>query len=288
MNFWNRLLQRVVLKYQARLRQLGVDVCAVGYTSPAPELRDLTEEFFARTSPCSAIEWNLEAQLSYLDSVFPNYAGEDQFSSNPGLSPVDAAILHCMIRHHKPGKIIEVGSGYSTQFCARACLRNAAEGAAVELLAVEPHPSETLRRGFPGLTRLERRRAQDLPVSFYADCNLLFIDSSHIVKAGSDVTFLVLEVLPMLRPGTLVHFHDILLPNEYWPGWLRDGRSYWNEQYLVHAFLAFNATYDVQWASRYMHVHYADAIKTVFPFFDVAKHRISSLWIQRCAGDTDG
>jgi hypothetical protein len=146
---------------------------------------------------------------------------------------------------------------------------------------VEPHPDELLRKGFPGLTRLVQRRAQDLGVSFYSDCDLLFIDSSHIVKAGSDVTFLVLEVLPVLPCGTVVHFHDILLPNEYWPEWIKDGGVHWNEQYFLHAFLAFNPAYEVLWASRYMHLRDADGIKQVFPFFDPGEHHITSLWLRR-------
>lgn len=281
MNLASRLIRKVLLRYRVQLRNLGVDVCASGYTSPVPELRDLTDEFFARTFPCHSIDWSLQTQLWYLNSVFPTYSQEDIFPQNSGLSVVDAAILHCMIRHHKPRKIVEVGSGSSTQFSARACLRNAAEGKGVDLIAVEPHPNEMLLGGFSGLTRLEQHRAQDLPTSFYADCDLLFIDSSHIAKAGSDVTFLVLEVLPVLRAGALVHFHDILLPNEYWSEWLRETGNYWNEQYVIQAFLAFNSEYEIQWASRYMHLRDAPAIRKVFPFFQENKHHITSLWLKR-------
>ena len=194
---------------------------------------------------------------------------------------VDAAILHAMIRHHKPRKMIEIGSGSSTQIAARACLMNEKEGSSCKLIAVEPYPSQMLESGFPGLTALKKQKVQTINTHEFEDIDLLFIDSSHIAMIGSDVVYEQLEILPRLKPGCLVHFHDILLPGEYWKDWVKQNHYFWSEQYLLWAFLLFNDTFEVIWASRYMHLKDSGAIKRVFPYFAPEHHHITSFWIRR-------
>ena len=152
-----------------------------------------------------------------------------------------------MVRLLRPARVLELGSGYSTLVSAAACVVNAAGGDPCELVACDPFPA-VAAEGLPGLTRLERVAAQDLPLDRFrelAEGDILFVDTTHTVKLGSDVNFIVLEVLPELRPGVVVHFHDVFLPWEYPRYWVESLGLYWSEQYLLQAFLAMNPGYEV-------------------------------------------
>ena len=212
---------------------LGIHVTPDHFFYPIPSTRDLDDALFARQSECVGIDWNIGVQARYLREVFPKFALEIVFKENVGLSLVDAAVLHFMIRYHQPRKIIEIGSGASTRFAANACLMNAQEGTTCDLIAVEPYPNSDLEKGFPGLSQLRREKVQSISVSEFEDCDLVFIDSSHVVKIGGDVNYEQLEILPRLKPGCLIHFHDILLPGEYWKDWVKEKHYFWSEQYLL-------------------------------------------------------
>jgi predicted O-methyltransferase YrrM len=248
---------------------------------PIPSTRDLEDTIFERKSECVGLDWNLPVQINYLDTIFPKYAQEVEFKQNPGLSLVDAAVLHAMVRHHKPKKMIEIGSGSSTRIAAEACLLNKKEDQPCRLIAVEPFPDRQLDEGFPGLTELKKQKVESVGTKEFVDCDLLFIDSSHMAMIGSDVLYEQLEILPRLKPGCLIHFHDILLPGEYWKDWVKDHHLFWTEQYLLWAFLLFNNSFEVIWASRFMHLRDSTAIQEVFPYFKPDEHRITSFWIKR-------
>lgn len=259
----------------------GLHVMPAHYFSPIPMTHELTPRLFERRSACVGVQWNDDLQDHYLDEVFPRFVGEVEVYENTGLSMVDAAVLHAMIRHHRPRRIVEIGGGESTRFSARASLLNQAAGTPCELITVEPYPKSELRVGMAGLARLVEARVQDVELGLFADAELVFIDSSHTVRIGGDVVHELLEIVPRLKVGTLVHFHDILLPGEYWPDWVRGKRYFWGEQYLLQAFLAFNRAFRVVWASRYMHLRAGKSLQRVFPYFDADHHRITSFWIQR-------
>jgi hypothetical protein len=274
---------RVVRPFYGLFEVLGFHVMPVHFYSPIPPTRDLTDDVFARVSDCVGVDWNLPGQQRYLTEVFPKYVREEEFPVNPGLSPVDAAILHAMIRHHKPRKMVEIGSGFSTQFAARACFRNAQEGCPCELIAIEPYPAGFLKKGFPGLSRLIESKVEKVPLKDVVDCDILFIDSSHVVRIGGDVNYEILELLPRLKTGALVHWHDILLPGEYWKGWVMNRHFFFTEQYLLQAFLQFNSVFEVAWASRYMNLNHLEDVRQTFPFFDPHHddHHITSFWVRR-------
>src|SRR4029079_12969350 len=125
--------------------------------------------------------------------------------------------------------------------------RNAADGSPLTLEVFDPFPG-VVSEGLPGLSRLERIGAQQVPLETFESLesgDVLFVDTTHTVKVGSDVNFIVLEVLPRLREGVHVHLHDIFLPYEYPRKWLEDYGLYWTEQYLVHAFLVYNSAFEV-------------------------------------------
>lgn len=276
----NRLRRWVVDGFETWER-LGLHVTPVHYFSPIPATRDLSDALFERRSACVGLDWNDAVQAWYLREVFAAYAGEIEPAENTGLSPVDAAILHAMIRHHRPRRLVEIGGGESTRFSAHAAVMNRKDGAPLTMITVEPYPKADLRAGLDGLDRLIEQPVQAVDLTLFETADLVFIDSSHTVRIGGDVVHEILEIVPRLPSGALVHFHDILLPGEYWRDWVRGKRYFWAEQYLLQAFLAFNRDFEVVWASRYMHLHHADAIRAVFPYFDPVHHRITSLWIRR-------
>lgn len=163
---------------------------------------------------------------------------------------LDACAAYAMVREHKPARIVEIGSGHSTRFMARA-IRDG--GLATQLTSIDPAP----RAALDGLT-IERiaKPVQDTDLPALAPGDILFIDSSHRIDPGGDVDHILRNIVPDLPPGVLLHFHDIFLPDPYPPAW--DYRHY-NEQQSVAAMLASNM-YEPLFASRYVATRMTDEI----------------------------
>jgi hypothetical protein len=125
-----------------------------------------------------------------------------------------------------------------------------------------------LRAGFAGLTSLIPSKVEEVSLDLFTELepsDVLFIDSSHVVRTGGDVTYLFLEVLPRLRPGVVVHVHDIFLPREYPREWVTEELRFWTEQYLLQAFLVFNSAFRVLFANSYVGARYATDLRETFP-----------------------
>jgi hypothetical protein len=138
----------------------------------------------------------------------------------------------------------------------------------MQLTCIEPYPAPFLQDGFPGMGDLIAKRVQEVPFDFFQQLeenDILFIDSSHVSKCGSDVNYELLEVVPRLKPGVIVHVHDIFLPGEFPREWMREQLLFWNEQYLLHAFLAFNADFEVLLMNNYLGKYHGDALKAALP-----------------------
>jgi hypothetical protein len=177
---------------------------------------------------------------------------------------MDALVAYCMVRQFQPGLIIEIGSGFSSLLLAQAAARNGSSN----LTCIEPFPREVVQKGFPGLQSLIEKKVQDIDLEFFSQLesgDFLFIDSSHTVKIGGDVNYLFLEVLPRLKPGVIVHIHDIFLPVEYRRDWVMGEFRFWSEQYLLQAFLTFNSEFEVLMANRYLAHKYLKDLKAAFP-----------------------
>jgi Methyltransferase domain len=123
---------------------------------------------------------------------------------------------------------------------------------------------------------------EDIDLEFFSQLHsgdILFIDSSHTVRIGGDVNYLFLEVLPRLKPGVIVHVHDIFFPFDYRRDWVTDEFRFWSEQYLLQAFLTFNSTFEVLMANNYLSHYYEDAVKTAFP--SLTSWGGGSFWMRR-------
>lgn len=190
-----------------------------------------------------------------------------------------------MIRHFKPRRIIEIGSGTSTGVSAMTIQKNHQEtGIEASLIAIEQHPEQQLIDGFPGLSELRQIPVQDVPLAEFerlGENDILFIDSSHMLKTGSDVQYEFLEIIPRLRKGVVVHVHDIFFPYDYPRFFPMEWSMFWNEAYLLQAFLAFNPAFEVLWSSSYLHHYHPSALQQAFSRHDPQKAIPSSLWMQR-------
>jgi hypothetical protein len=154
----------------------------------------------------------------------------------------DAEILYALIRHLRPERVLEIGSGHSTVVSAAAAAANIRDGSPCDLVAIDPAPRSELAVGRDGLRAIERVDCRQLGFERFAalgDGDVLFIDTWHVVKLGSEVNWLILEVLPRLGPGVWVHFHDICIPHEY-PRYLFQTAGMLSEQYPLEAFLLWS------------------------------------------------
>jgi hypothetical protein len=183
--------------------------------------------------------------------------------ANDEFSGTDALAYYCMIRHYQPRRIVEIGGGMSTLLAAEATGQNDSG----EIIAVD-HRTPELVADLATVSAVEKQPVEELPASFFDQLeanDILFIDSSHVSRIGGDVNFLLLEVLPRLAPGVVVQVRGVFLPGEYPEDWVRNQRRFWNEQYLLQAFLAFNDAWEVLLANNYLAYHHSQELKKAFP-----------------------
>ena len=209
----------------------------------------------------------------------------EYYINNTSFGSVDGEILYCMVRNFKPSRIIEIGSGFSTILSAQAIMRNKLEDPTYDCIfvTIDPYPSKLLDN-LSGLSKIKRMRVQEVPINEFEkleENDILFIDSSHVLKIGSDVYFEYLDIIPRLNKGVIIHSHDIFLPAEYHKKWVLKDHIFWNEQYLLQSFLAFNDSYNILWASSYMHLKHSDKISSAFRSYNPEKTWPVSFWIQR-------
>jgi hypothetical protein len=272
----------------------GFHVTPAHFYQPIPDTQSLPETLWTRPGELVGIDMNEAKQLDLLRRQFPKFRDEyGQFAIEPSeaqnrfylgnqlFDDVDALVAYCMVRHFQPRLIIEVGSGFSSLVLGDAVAKNTDSS----LICIEPFPREFLREGFPGLQSLIEQKVQDIDLDFFAQLesrDILFIDSSHTVKIGGDVNYLFLEVLPRLKPGVIVHVHDIFLPFEYRRDWVLDEFRFWTEQYLLQAFLTFNSEFEVLMANNYLNQYHEEALKAAFP--DLSSWGGGSFWMRRKPG----
>ena len=269
----------------------GFHVTPVHFYQPIPDTQLLSETLWSHPSELAGIDMNDAMQLDLLRNHFPKFRQEyERFPTKPpegqtqfylGNGPfdhADALGAYCMVRHFQPRLIIEVGSGFSSLLLGQAAAKNKSS----QLICIEPFPREFLRDGFPGLQSLIDKKVQDVDLEFFSQLesgDILFIDSSHTVKIGGDVNYLFLEVLPRLKPGVIVHVHDIFLPFDYRRDWVLDEFRFWTEQYLLQAFLTFNSEFEVLLANGYLHHYHRSDLKTAYP--SLTSWGGGSFWMRR-------
>lgn len=279
----------------------GFHLTANHYYSPIPDTGDLQQRHqWNKESELVGLDMNEEYQVHLLKDVFPKFKAEyDRFPQGPTaerddfyvgnsmFGGTDALVLYCIARHFRPRRIIEVGVGHSTRVFSLAIRENGK----TSLTCIDPYPDEVVTR-LAAVTKLIEKPVQQVSLNVFEELgpnDICFIDTTHVVKTGGDVPFLYLEVLPRLKPGVLVHFHDIFIPKDYPKEWVLHHKRFWNEQYLLHSFLLFNHEFRVVFANSYMGVRYQSQLRKVFP--NSPWWGGASFWVQRrsqMAGEGDG
>jgi len=238
------------------------------YYSPLPDPEMIEREagrLFARPTHDDGVDMNPAGQKRLLAEL-GEYArdfdwgpagssGNRFYVPNDYYSFGDAQTLYTVLRRFRPRRIIEVGSGYSSALMLDTNERHFTPR--MELTFIEPYPERLeslLRDGDRASATVLVQQVQSVPVERFetlGENDILFIDSSHVSKIGSDVNYLFFDILPRLREGVLVHIHDVFFPLEYPLDWLREGRA-WNEMYLLRAFLQYNSAFEVMFHGLYL------------------------------------
>jgi hypothetical protein len=263
-----------------RLRARGVYLLRDHYYRPLIDPAKLPRDYFSSTSPMVGIpidparclelaEKTLGEYIRELRSFLPVDAernGEDLHLNNGTYMAVDAHIYYALLRHLQPSKIYEIGAGNSTLFAYEALKRGGGLKRS-ELTVIEPFPDQIVKRGLSSVARVKQAFVQDVEIEFFdrlGDGDILFIDSTHTLREGGDVQYLYCEVLPRLSSGVYVHVHDISLPERY-PRCYLDHGWFWNEQYLLQAYLTHNDRAEVVWPGNYLMCKEPDRMLKLFP-----------------------
>lgn len=266
------------------------------FYSPIPSLPEVKlrekEIFERKEKEIPGINLNEEGQLHLLHKLSRYYA-ELPFEvhkkqnlrycfENPFFSYADAIVLYCMIRHLLPKRIIEIGSGYSS--CVILDTNELFLGNTVACTFIEPHPDQFLSLTRPSdrsTIQLIRKQVQDIEVNKFSELStgdILFIDSSHVSKVGSDVNYIFFEMLPRIERGVYVHFHDIFHAFEYPKEWVYEGRA-WNEAYVLRGFLQYNNAFEIVFFNDFLATFRRKSLFTEMPLCE--KNTGGSIWIRR-------
>ena len=243
-------------------------------------------------APNAGIVLNEEEMLATLKRISSYYSEMPfQDDKSPGLryyfrnglfEQGDGTVYFGMLRDVKPKRVIEVGVGYSS--CLLMDTNEKFFNGQIETTFIDPYPdtlqSLTADGSFRG--QLIQSKLQDVPLSLFeklATGDILFIDSTHVSKMGSDVNHYMFRILPSLPPGVLIHIHDIFYPFEYSSEWIRKENRSWNEAYLLRAFLQFNSAFSVMYFNHYVYRAHKDVLSKAMP--KCLENPGGSIWIRR-------
>ncbi|MFD2207938.1 class I SAM-dependent methyltransferase [Kiloniella antarctica] len=259
------------------LLNIGVFPLTNHYYEPQFDMRNIKHSFTKKRS-LPGIKWNIQEQLELCDRLIYSHELKDVpnkrtqitefYFNNSFFESGDAEYWYQLIRLKKPKKIIEIGSGSSTLLARKAIAKNQKEdpGYSCQHVCIEPYERPWLEE--VGVTII-RSPVEEVGVDFFSmlDGNdILFIDSSHIIRPEGDVLFEYLELLPSLKKGVIVHVHDIFSPRNYLKEWLSTDVVFWNEQYLLEAFLSQNDNWKIIGALNNLHHDYFEKLASVCPY----------------------
>lgn len=278
------------------------------FYSPIPALeevrRDASRIFQPPSNKLRGIDLNIESQLELLRELSAYHTdlpvawlerGVARYCyDNEYYSWADAIVLYAMLRKHRPKRVVEIGSGYSSAVILDTS--DAFFDTPIACTFIDPYP-ERLRSllvaGDTGHVRILEQRVQDVDLATFtalAPGDFLIVDSSHVSKTGSDLNHILFEIIPQLQPGVHLHFHDIFYPFEYPRAWVEAGMA-WNEAYVLRAFLQNNSAFEITFFTSYLLSVHRAAVEASLPWMlrserehlSVTDAPGSSLWLKRTA-----
>ncbi len=273
--------------------QVGIFPICNHYYEPQFDNETLKKDL-AKDRNLQGIDWNISDQLKTLEGF--TFSNElltikkektkdlDFYLNNNAFESGDAEYWYQIIRKVKPKRILEVGSGHSTLMAIKAIKKNQHENPNYKCkhICIEPYEMDWLEKTEVSVVR---EKVEDVDLSFFSQLqknDILFIDSSHIIRPQGDVLFEYLELLPSLNVGVIVHVHDIFSPKNYGKQWLEDEVRFWNEQYLLEAFLSHNSSWKIVGALNYLHHNHYKNLKPIAPFL-TPEREPGSFYIQKIA-----
>mgnify|MGYP001367840184 CR=1 FL=1 len=260
-------------------KQQGQDWVPSGhFYSPIPNLDDVKKReniiFDKSSNKIEGIDLREDVQLLFFEKLAEYYKdmpfGEKKreglryFFENTAFSYADGIFLHTIIRHLKPKRIIEVGSGYSS--CVTLDTNEIFFNNAIECTFIEPYPQlleSLIKEDDKKNVKIISKNLQEVDLEEFSKLeagDILFIDSTHVSKIDSDVNYIFFKLLPYLKKGVYIHFHDIFFPFEYPKNWIYEGRA-WNEDYLMRAFLQYNNSFEIVFFIDYMQNFHENLIR---------------------------
>ncbi len=273
------------------LMNVGVFPIRNHYYEPQFDNR-IPQQEFSQDRNLQGINWNISEQLETLETftfsqelldIPHEKTGSLKFYlNNHAFESGDAEYWYQIIRKIKPKRIFEVGSGNSTLMAMNAINKNQDEDPnyKCEHICIEPYEKPWLEEvGIP----VVRKKVEEVELSFFSQLqenDILFIDSSHIIRPQGDVLFEYLELLPSLNTGVIVHVHDIFSPKNYPKQWLQNEVRFWNEQYLLEAFLSHNSSWKIVGALNHLHHNHYNEFKAIAPFL-TPEREPGSFYIQK-------
>ncbi len=286
------------------LNDYGLNVTlAADYYSPLPDLRRLQKNRsrWSRPSELPGLKIDLVQMKDYWNHLaasfqaefesLPNYSDLLKESYGEGYTLLDALTLYCSLRHHRPRRYLEVGSGLSTYYATCAVRKNLEEGRPMSITCIEPFPHAKLKT-LAGIDLIEKD-VQEVDISLFETLvagDVLFIDSTHSLKIDGDVAYLFLEILPRLNKGVIVHIHDVPFPfNTPFPAetWVfdRDWPVYWTEAMLLQAFLCHNSEFEIRLSLPFLRFKEEEFLRRSVSGYNQRKGTgpgtFSSIWLER-------
>lgn len=248
------------------------------------------EGYWKKPYPCYGIEFCDKEQLLLCKNLsffaqeindLPEFILDPK--KNDGFLDMDLEFLYCLIRFIKPKRFIEIGAGWSSLIAIQAIQRNKEEGYECEHTLIEPYPRSALKGLFEKVDKYIFKCVQEVPLNVFDDLghnDILFIDTSHVAKYGSDVNYLYFYIVPRVKSGCYIHIHDIFIPDDYSEKLIFTQQRFFSEQYLIFAFLMYNHDFQIRIAAQYLSQKYRDKLNDFFPRFK-PYFSPGSLWIQR-------
>lgn len=257
--YWNHWRGELFEYAQRR----GLHILPVHFYTPVPDTARIDASLWTKRGELPGLSMDLDRAMELLRTITDPYRAEfEQFPreaspgeiryylNNSSYGCGDAEVLYSVVRHFKPKRIIEIGAGQTTLVISEAIRQNRIEepDRSCAFVSIEPYPPDYLNPPPAEVSRMVVEELQRVPRAEFealGDGDLVFIDSSHVARIGSDVVYEYLEILPRLKPGVIVHIHDIFLPYEYPREWFETARFFWNEQYVLQALLQDNRAFEI-------------------------------------------
>ena len=262
------------------LKKIGIFPLTSNYYEPLFNFDNLKKKLNEKRN-LPGVKFDVDEQVKSLSQF--NYNEELKNLSfnfnNKFFEAGDAEIYYQTIRYFKPKKIIEIGSGHSSLLAKQAIKNNKKiDNVTTKLTCIEPYENRWLEEND---IHVIREKVEEIDIKIFSDLNkndILFIDSSHVIKPQGDIIKIFLEILPKLKPGVIIHIHDIFSPRDYPENWLKVENRFFNEQYLLEGILDNSSKYKIMLSLNLLKHDFYSEIKKVCPFLD-DKSEPSSFYI---------